>query len=266
MITRSRVEELKLVFSLNDVTDSVEIAGGTADVKFQPRTGSIPHLNALRLLIDRMRTFGIDTTFVENGKTISAESLLKKIEKKGTWGHVETAELSFQYGVVSSYEHCFITIQEKASQAAGAWETWATSFITLNGFVQAWVSDVEYNHWQNANDPAEYEIAGRDFSRFPMKSNGLPPPVQRLEIDTSGNPGRWVLRSGYVEAIGAIMWLSELFWDRVGRDRKSRVNSAEWLRTSEPVEEIVEVRISERCFISGETADIQNRLRALLYS
>jgi hypothetical protein len=74
-----------------------------------------------------------------------------------------------------------------------------------------------------------------------------------------------VLRTGYVEAIGDIMWLSELFWDRVGRVRKSRVSFADWLQTREPVKGVTEIQVLESCFTSEETADMQNRLRACLY-
>ena len=264
-MTHGRTEELKLVFALNDPTDSLEVILGANKVKFQPRTGSVAPIDALNLLIDRMQLLGIDATFIEGRKTISLAALRKRVETKGTWGHLETVGLSLQYGVAGSYDHCFVSIREKVANAAGDWDTWATPFVSLDGFVEGWVADVEYNHWQNANDPIEYEAAGRDFSLLPMKSNGLPPPLEQMEIDTSRNPGRWVLRSGYVEAIGTTMWLSELFWRRIGRDGKRRVNSTEWLRTNESVNGILKLRIPERGFISEETADIQIRLRACLY-
>jgi hypothetical protein len=265
MTKRSRTEELTLVFTLKEPTDSAEMIVGGDKVKFQPRTGSVVPLDALNLLIDRMQVLGIETTFTEGRKTISTTALRKRVETKGTWGHLETADLSFQYGVPGSYDHCFVSIREKVPNVAGDWEAWTIPFVVLDGFVEGWVADVEYNHWQNAKDPIEYEAVGRDFSHLPMKSNGLPPPLEQMEIDTSRNPGRWVLRSGYVEAVGVIMWFSELFWDRVGRDHKSRMNPTEWPHTSEPAKGIMEIRIPEHCFISEETADIQNRLRACLY-
>lgn len=265
MTKRGRTEELTLVFTLKDPADSAEMILGADKVKFQPRTGSVAPFDALNLLIGRMQELGIETTFTEGRKTISATALRTRVEAKGTWGHLETADLSFQYGVAGSYDHCFVSIREKVANVAGDWEAWTIPFVVLDGFVEGWVADVEYNYWQNAKDPIEYEAAGRDFSHLSMKSNGLPPPLEQMEIDTSRNPGRWVLRSGYVEAVSAIMWLSELFWDLVGRNRKSRVNSAELAYTSESTKGILKIRISEHCFISAETADIQDRLRALLY-
>jgi len=263
---RGRTEELTLVFTLKDVASWSEAIFGADRVKFQTGTGSITPLDALNLVIGRMRALGIDTTFTQGKKTVSATSLLKGVERKATWGHVQTTDLSLQYGIAGSYEHCFVSIREKICNAAGSWKEWATPFVVLNGFVQGWVVDVEYNHWQNAKDPIEYEIAGRDFTHLPMKSNGLPPPLQQMEIDTSNNPGRWVLRSGYVEAIGATMWLSKLFWDRVGRDRSNRVRSTDWICTTALPKDVVEICVSEHCFVLEETADLQNRLRELLYA
>jgi hypothetical protein len=184
MTKRGRTEELKLVFTLNEASDSAELILGANTAKIQPRTGSIAPIDALNLLI----------------------------------------------------------------------------------VVEGWVVDVEYNHWQNAKDPLEYEVAGRDFSQLPTKSNGLPPPLTQMEIDISRNPGRWLLRHGYVEAVGSVMWLSNLFWNRTGRDRSDGVHSAEWLSTSEPSKGIVEIRSSEHCFISEDTADVKNRLRDVLYA
>jgi hypothetical protein len=265
MTKRGRTEELTLVFALEDPTDSAEMTLGADKVKFQPRTGSITPLDALNLLIGRMQALDIETTFTEGRKTVSTAALQKRVETKGTWGHLETADLSFQYGVAGSYDHCFVSIREKVANAAGDWGTWTTPFVVLDGFVEAWAADVEYNHWQNAKDPIEYESAGRDFSHLSMKSNGLPPPLEQMEIDTSRNPGRWVLRSGYVEAVGALMWLSELFWDRVGRDHRHRLTSANWLNASEVAPGVVRIEVEGRRFIAEDTAEVQDRLRALLY-
>lgn len=262
---RGRAEELTLVFMLKEPVDSAEASFNADKVKFQPRNGAIEPIHALNLLIGTMQLLGIEAAFSDGRKTVSTTALLKRVAAKGTWGHLETAALSFQYGIAGSYDHCFVSIRERVASAAGDWNAWVTPFIALDGFIEAWVADVEYNHWQNVKDPIEYEIAGRDFSKLPLIPNGLPPPLEQMEIDTSRNPGRWVLRSGYVEAIGSIMWLSELFWRRVGWHRKDCLNSAEWISASELENEVVRIQVSKRCFVSEETADIQNRLRACLY-
>jgi hypothetical protein len=167
--------------------------------------------------------------------------------------------------VLDAFEHAFITVTEMSAGAAGDWSNWVTPFLTLDGFVQAWVSDVHYNRWQNVRDPLEYQIAGRDHLHLPLKSNAPPPSVPWTEIDTSANPGRCVLRKGYVEAVAAVMWLGEHFWARVGSLRKGFLGAAEWLRVSEPLKGIVQIQVSDHCFVSEDTAGVQEKLRTLLY-
>jgi hypothetical protein len=38
-------------------------------------------------------------------------------------------------------------------------------------------------------------------------------------VDTSKNPGRRVLREGFIEAIGSPMWLGDLFWGLTGASK-----------------------------------------------
>ncbi|MBA0360006.1 hypothetical protein D7Y44_21530 [Stenotrophomonas maltophilia] len=91
--------------------------------------------------------------------------------------------------------------------------------LGVKGMIQAWVADVDYDYWQNATDPLQYESAGRTLSGLSLKSNGLPPPLDQVEIDTSMNLGRKVFRQGYMEAVGNIMWLGETFWEKSGTSR-----------------------------------------------
>ncbi|QCP54417.1 hypothetical protein FAZ95_36450 [Trinickia violacea] len=264
-MTRARTEELRLVFALRDAVNWKDIELIRGAVSLQPRGAAIDCLEALQLIINVMRRLEIDTTFLELGATVSAEAILRKVALRGTWAHLETTDLSFQYEVVSPREHAFIVVREIQGGAAGKWEQWVKSFLPLHGFVQAWVSDVQYGHWQNVRDPLEYEIAGRSCSHLAMESNELPPPYERTVIDISENPGHWESRRGYVEAIGATMWLSDLFWARVGPNSRARVHSAEWLRVSGLVSGVTEIQVSDDCFAGEDTASLQWKLRALIY-
>jgi hypothetical protein len=265
MVTHGRTQELKLVFALNDPTNSSEMTFGADKIKLLSRTGSVAPIDALNILVATMQKLDIDAIFMERSKPVSISTLKKRVETKGTWGHLETVGLSLQYGVAASYDHCFALIREKVANAAGDWDMWANPFVGLPGFVEGWVVDVDYNHWQNAKDPIEYEAAGRDFSHLPMKSNGLPFPLEQMEIDVSRNPGRWVLRSGYVEAIGSTMWLSELFWQRVGRNSQAFMNAAGWVQANELAMGILKIQIPAYYSFPEEAEEIQNRLRACLY-
>uniref|UniRef100_UPI0019664676 hypothetical protein n=1 Tax=Chromobacterium haemolyticum TaxID=394935 RepID=UPI0019664676 len=47
-----------------------------------------------------------------------------------------------------------------------------------------------------------------------------PFPLTQEVVDISKNPGRWVLRNGYIEAVGAFMWVSKSLLQLVGVDEK----------------------------------------------
>ncbi|MGN9493350.1 hypothetical protein ACTMP8_24665, partial [Escherichia coli] len=71
MTQRDRTEELMVIFTLKDPTDSVEVIHGADMVKFQPRIGSIAPLETLDILIGRMQALALETTFTEGRRTIS---------------------------------------------------------------------------------------------------------------------------------------------------------------------------------------------------
>jgi len=146
------------------------------------------------------------------------------------------------------------------------WDEWADPFIRSTDFVMAWVADCEYEYWQNASDPLEYNVLGKSYAGLPMISNGLPYPLGQQIIDTSRNPGRRILRDGYIEVIGAVMWLGESFWQLSGADRK-QVADAEWLRTSNSAPSFTKLQAAERCFTTVEegSAAVQAKLRTLLF-
>ena len=121
------------------------------------------------------------------------------------------------------------------------------------------------SYWQNAADQSLYICAGKDFSKLPMRSNGAPYPLEAMVIDTSQNPGRRVIRMGYIEAVGAVMWFSPLFWDRVGQARKDRIVSSDWTNPAEIGSGSMRIQISECSFNSTDTGDAQNQLRAMIF-
>lgn len=131
--------------------------------------------------------------------------------------------------------------------------------------MQAWVSDVEYDYWQNILWPSTYQLAGREYLHLPMKSNGLPSPLEEQIIDVSGNPGRWIFHDGYIESIGSCMWLGEHFWNYVGQDKKQKLFAESWIRTEVLESGVVKLIAADECFMDESTADKQDRLRGALY-
>jgi hypothetical protein len=265
---RNRPESLKLVFALQPPSSPPhEIRIGTSILRFQPRTGTLAPSEALRTAFGIMRRFDIEPLFEWFGRQLPAEQVLEEIETtKPDWGgQLPSTDFRLSCAVVTSNDYCFFKIEELKPDAAGAWDVWVEPFLSKDGFVQAWIYDTEYDTWQNAESLQIYEYVGRDYSHLPLKPNNLPPPLDAMEVDISGNPGRWLHQQGYVEAIGAVMWLSDIFFERVGMDHKDRLASAEWVGMSEPAHGIVRIEVAESCFVDESTAKTQDRLRALLY-
>ena len=138
--------------------------------------------------------------------------------------------------------------------------------MQLKTFTQAWISDVEYEYRQNAYSILQYTSAGREHSHLPKKSNGLPFPVEETIIDTSLNPGRMILRDGYVEVVASTMWLGKRFWECVGTVKKHSLLDAKWIHVDALENEVVKLTAAEHCFVDVSTSEIQNKLRDILYS
>jgi hypothetical protein len=129
--------------------------------------------------------------------------------------------LEFDLTVVGTYRHDAIRI----TGASGSdWDGWVKDLKKVGRFVQALLVDREYDFWQNAEDPLQYQTRGKSCEGLPMKSNGLPFPLEQQVIDTSKNPGRRVFREGFIEAIGSPMWLSDRFWELTGANKNAIPN------------------------------------------
>lgn len=175
------------------------------------------------------------------------------------------SNFAFLLGSVNNYHLDFLEITSLKVTSVN-WDDWADEFVYDPNFVLAWIIDCEYDHWQNAQDPLEYEAAKRAYSHLQMKSNGLPYPVERKVIDTSGNPGRWKFHHGYIEAVGSTMWLGPTFWSLTGALEKD-VDEARRFDTSHPAPGVTKIRASETPFTRAEdgSGESQSVLRAMLF-
>ena len=169
------------------------------------------------------------------------------------------------YGHVRNYNHSLLRIENLVVDLPDA-DRWVAPFIDLPAFREAWLFDMEYAHWQNAEDPLQYTAVGRSYTGLPMKSNGLPYPLEQQGIDISKNPGRRILREGYVETVSAVMWLGEQFWALTGANKQS-VLAADWLRCEQLPQGVLRIQASDTPFTTAEGAsgDVQDRLRGLLF-
>jgi len=264
-----RFEKLKIVFDIEVQPNVENYQLGQVVLEQVVQLGGLTDIHALRTVFELMQRLGVPLELKENGmgNPISVESYLKQVEKQGKWSRpIEAGGLRFHFGRMPALKQAFISIEDVSADSTLDWVEWVKPFLADHSFVQAWVSDVEYDYWQNAKDPLEYDAAGRSYSHLPTKSNGLPVPLEQIEIDTSNNSGRWSLQSGYVEAVGSIMWLGQLFWRRVGENRKEALLSSSWLNVQLVGNSVIQVIASDHCFCDETTDVIQNNLRAILYA
>jgi hypothetical protein len=145
----------------------------------------------------------------------------------------------------------------------------AESFIALllkdDRFVQARLYDDQYNLLQNATCISAFKNLDLPFDHLPMCSNNLPYPLTQEIIDITQNPGRNVGRIDYVEMIGSTMWLSDRFWPLAGSDKEELISNADF--NVSPIGCLTKVVALDKPFTmsAGTEAELQNRLRTLLY-
>lgn len=201
------------------------------------------------------------TDYVLQGVSMPFETVKKSVVSRPASGFTVGGNgYEFRYGAMRQHWIDYLTI---GCDAEVRWDDWAAAFAELDGFVMAWVYDRDYDRWQNTKDPREYVANGKDCARLPLKSNGLPYPFEQQEIDISKNPGRYEFRKGYIEAVGATMWLGELFW-LLASSKKTAIEA--YVRSSTP--NAVKITVAEECFRSAEGRDgaLQAKLRSLLFA
>lgn len=195
-----------------------------------------------------------------------AGSMPSAIKQKGKPHFVvEFEEGELDYMPVGGSDLQLAIVERCVGGTDDAW-TWTEPFAHSETFRCARLYDHGYEYWQNTHDPLQYESVGRSYAGLPMKSNGLPFPLEQQIIDTSQNPGRRVLRDGYVEAVGSVMWLGEQFWPLTGA-RKQAVLAANWLQCEQLPNGVLRVQAADAPFTTAEGAsgELQDRLRSLLF-
>lgn len=147
-----------------------------------------------------------------------------------------------------------------------AWEALSNLLWQSEGLVLAAAIDQDYDYWQNAEDPLQYKAVGRSWTHLPLRSNGLPPPLDQTLIDVSSNPGRRYMRRGFVEVVGYLMWISDMGWQRLNSN-KSAVQACPGFATAESTNGLLRIQSDRAPFVSdqGDAGERQNRLRNAVY-
>jgi hypothetical protein len=256
-------EELRIVFSMaTKVAAKTKLGDRTFDVITGEKLNALSAFQTINRILEQL---GKPAEFRSyEGASISKKSLEKQLQRNGKGiRYVQVDGLVLQVGNVTARGQSFISIEEKSEGAAISWESWVSPFLEWPNFVQAWVTDAEYNFWQNAEDPIEYKGI-RDMTRLKMKSNGSPYPLEKQIVDISQNPGRWEFHQGYIEAIGPIMWIGENLWRTIGHDGKDALAKLPWLHMTTPRKGILQLS-SDVYFHDETTASEQNALRTAIY-
>jgi hypothetical protein len=175
------------------------------------------------------------------------------------------ADCRLDYGHVANSDLSLVGIDGSVQGEQDA-EAWLAPFLADETFRHARLYDSEYEFWQNAADPLQYEVRSRSYEGLSLRSNGFPPPLEQMVIDTSRNPGRRLLRSGFVEGVGCPIWLGEAFWPLTGA-RREGICAQNWLRCESRPGGVVRLRAADAPFTTaeGRSGELQVHLRSLLY-
>ena len=222
------------------------------------------------LVVDRIRAtlsrHGISSDgFTLYGQPVRLEQAkAKALKSRRPSFHLVGRGFEFHLSRVANHRMDVLEISVESTPRV-PWIEFVSAFIETR-LVMGWVADAEYDFWQNAEDPLHYKTHGRPFAHLPMRSNGLPPPLEQAVVDISDNPGRRVLRDGYSEAVGSPMWLGARFFALTGADA-SAIRATNWLKTSTLGSGVLEIQASEGCFrtAEGSEAETQRKLRKLLF-
>ncbi len=259
-----RLEELRIVFSMETkVTAETKIGDRTFGVITGEGLDGISAFHTINRILDQL---GKAAKFVDADRvSISKKRIERRLHRKGKGiPYVEVGGLALMLGNIPARAQSYIIAEEKSEGAAVSWESWVSPFLEWPNFAQAWVANTEYNHWQNAKDPLQYKVVGRDMTGLKMKSNGDPYPLEKQIVDISENPGRWEFHQGYIEAIGPLMWLGDNFWRVIGHDGEDALAKLSWLHLTRPRKGILQLS-SDIYFHDETTAPEQNALRAAIY-
>ena len=192
---------------------------------------------------------------------LKASSLGRRLKMRESF-HIDGSGFDAHLASVQNHQLAFLTINGIEFQME---RVWVEAVAAIAPLVSARIYDNEYEYWQNAEDPLVYQAGGRSMDGLPTKSNELPPPLDQIVIDISHNPGRRILRDGYVEAVGHRMWVGLEFFRRVPGVQRDALFNEFWLHVIELENGVLELMSWEAPFVDDATAEIQNRLRALLF-
>jgi hypothetical protein len=199
------------------------------------------------------------------GEKVGPRDVQKRLKGRGNGAFViESRGVTWDFATVAAWDH------QKLRVGADDWLSFdpqavvRSLFEQVPSFVQGYSFDYEYYHWQNARDLLQFEGSDIDIATLKLVDNGLPSPLNAMVVDISQNPFRRVLRKGYVEMVASRMWLSETFFQILGRDL-DRVGLMPAEFQIVVADGLVGIEYLPGDFNSVATASAQNALRRAVY-
>lgn len=208
----------------------------------------------------------IEAQYQFNNRRYGIEKLANAILRNARDSfRVRAERLEYHFSSPGTLGYEYLAIEDNEIRRM-EWARWVARLAQAEGFIQAFFEDAEYSFWQGVYDVDTYERAGRSHAHLTKRKRRMPPPLDDLIIAIEENPGRYIIRDGYIEIVAAEMWLGPEFWARTGADRQ-KVLECGFLSAEEQDNDVVHLRTGYRTFTeeTGVQAQIQNDMRRLLY-
>ena len=212
--------------------------------------------------------FSIDLKVDLNGKKMTIDRVRDVISKISIEHfNVRLSEIDFRFIDIIGSNYGFICVKNESDSIKFDWSDLVNRFYKEEKFIQAWLSDIEYELLQNAKNILQYKLLNKPYEHLPMKHNGKQPPLGRDEIDTSKNPGRRIIKEseGYIEAIGAKIWLGDEFWERVGTKKETIMET--FSKELEVISDsLIKLTFQENLFTENSDKELQDKIRRVLFN
>lgn len=190
----------------------------------------------------------------------STAAQVKEIESEGCFSLAGKLFTDINWGSIAHHNHDVLIIESESVELSKLIH-FVELVIDELPVIQAFIHNHYYRYWQNAEDTLLYDVAGKDHSFLPKKSNGLPFPLEQIVVDISNNPGRCRLGEGYRESISSPMWLSQsLILDL---ELLQRIATVTKLKDGD----ILKISTLYNTFdkADGEQGELQRQLRNVIY-
>ena len=239
------------------------------ELKLIYEIGTVDHKAAFEKILSTLKDVGLGSeVYYLNDKKFQYTKASKALElHKKKYFSVESESVDFGFNSLAGNQIDKVSFLFKTPVSLKVFDVVVDKLHLLGCFVMAWANDYEYDLWQNAQDPLVYQISGKSTEGLTMKPNGLPPPLNQDIVDTSKNPGRFLFKNGYIEAVAAKMWLSRKLMKTLGCSVDDIIDRAKGVSVTSDRSDYIEINAFESLFNrdDGVQAEIQNALRSVIF-